>query len=129
MLNPRIEILLRTHTDEEAELLRQENLGRVFIGEHELALAMTRDVLDHYRTSTVQDFPIFPPGNSQRPPCRFVSGRWHSSTCPSRRTTAATTRVGGGLAALLLVTCSRQTLPVPGYVRALASDGDQRKVG
>jgi predicted Kef-type K+ transport protein len=41
----RIAILLRTHSDEEAELLRQENLGQVFMGEHELALAMTREVL------------------------------------------------------------------------------------
>ena len=44
-LNPKIEILLRTHSDEEASLLRQENLGQVFMGEHELALAMTREVL------------------------------------------------------------------------------------
>jgi monovalent cation:H+ antiporter-2, CPA2 family len=44
-LNPKIEILLRTHSDEEAALLRQENLGQVFMGEHELALAMTREVL------------------------------------------------------------------------------------
>jgi monovalent cation:H+ antiporter-2, CPA2 family len=43
-LNPRIEILLRTHSDEEAALLRQENVG-VFMGEHELSLAMTRSVL------------------------------------------------------------------------------------
>jgi CPA2 family monovalent cation:H+ antiporter-2 len=44
-LNPRIETLLRTHSDEEAALLRQENLGTVFMGEHELALAMAREVL------------------------------------------------------------------------------------
>jgi hypothetical protein len=44
-LNPEIEILLRTHSDEEASLLREENWGRVFMGEHELALAMTKDVL------------------------------------------------------------------------------------
>jgi len=44
-LNPKVEILLRTHTDEEAELFRQENLGTVFMGEHELARAMTRLVL------------------------------------------------------------------------------------
>jgi CPA2 family monovalent cation:H+ antiporter-2 len=44
-LNPKIEILLRTHSDEEAALLRQEKLGQVFMGEHELALAMTREVL------------------------------------------------------------------------------------
>jgi monovalent cation:H+ antiporter-2, CPA2 family len=43
-LNPRIETVLRTHSDEEATLLRRENLGTVFMGEHELALAMTREV-------------------------------------------------------------------------------------
>jgi monovalent cation:H+ antiporter-2, CPA2 family len=45
MLNPHIEIVLRTHSDDEAALLRQENLGQVFMGEHELAVAMTRYVL------------------------------------------------------------------------------------
>lgn len=44
-LNPRIETILRTHTDEEAALFRQENLGTVFMGEHELARAMTRQAL------------------------------------------------------------------------------------
>lgn len=45
-LNPRIKILVRTHSDEEAELLRRESNGDVFIGEHELALSMTRRILD-----------------------------------------------------------------------------------
>jgi K+:H+ antiporter len=45
MLNPQIEIVLRTHSDEEAVLLRQERIGIVFMGEHELALGMTRHVL------------------------------------------------------------------------------------
>jgi CPA2 family monovalent cation:H+ antiporter-2 len=44
-LNPKIDVLLRTHSDEEAALLRQQRLGMVFMGEHELALAMTRHVL------------------------------------------------------------------------------------
>ncbi len=44
-LNPKIEVVLRTHSDEEAELLRSEDAGTVFMGEHELALAMTRHVL------------------------------------------------------------------------------------
>ncbi len=44
-LNPAIEIVLRTHTEEEAELLRKENAGAVFMGEHELALAMAGHVL------------------------------------------------------------------------------------
>ncbi|HET8797043.1 MAG TPA: YbaL family putative K(+) efflux transporter [Thermoanaerobaculia bacterium] len=45
-LNPKIQIVLRTHTDEEAEMLRQEKAGEVFMGEHELARAMTSHVLE-----------------------------------------------------------------------------------
>ena len=45
MLNPPIEIIVRTHNEEEAALLRKESGGTVFIGEHELALSMTRHVL------------------------------------------------------------------------------------
>jgi CPA2 family monovalent cation:H+ antiporter-2 len=45
-LNPKIEIVLRTHSDEEADMLRRENAGIVFMGEHELAKAMTRHVVD-----------------------------------------------------------------------------------
>ncbi len=44
-LNPGVEIVLRTHTEEEADLLRQESAGKVFMGEHELALAMAGHVL------------------------------------------------------------------------------------
>jgi monovalent cation:H+ antiporter-2, CPA2 family len=44
-LNPKIETLLRTHSDEEAALFRRENLGTVFMGEHELARAMARQAL------------------------------------------------------------------------------------
>ncbi|HET6798484.1 MAG TPA: cation:proton antiporter [Gemmatimonadales bacterium] len=44
-LNPKIGVLLRTHSDEEAELLRREHLGEVFMGEHELALAMSRETV------------------------------------------------------------------------------------
>ncbi len=44
-LNPDIEIVVRTHSDEEAHLLEQERLGKVFMGEHELALGMARHVL------------------------------------------------------------------------------------
>jgi monovalent cation:H+ antiporter-2, CPA2 family len=44
-LNPDIEIAVRTHSEEEAALLRKENAGTVFLGEHELAQAMTRHVL------------------------------------------------------------------------------------
>jgi CPA2 family monovalent cation:H+ antiporter-2 len=45
-LRPTIDIVVRTHTDEAAELLARERVGRVFMGEHELALSMVRHVLD-----------------------------------------------------------------------------------
>jgi CPA2 family monovalent cation:H+ antiporter-2 len=45
MLRPAIEIVVRTHSDEEAELLRSENIGVIFMGEHELAMGMTEHVL------------------------------------------------------------------------------------
>jgi len=45
-LKPNIETVVRTHSDEEATLLRAEKAGEVFIGEHELALGMTRYVLE-----------------------------------------------------------------------------------
>ena len=44
-LNPSIEILVRTHSDEDAAMFRRDNLGTVFMGEHELAAAMTGQVL------------------------------------------------------------------------------------
>ncbi len=46
MLNPQIEVVIRTHNDEEATLLRNEGAGTVFQGEHELALSMTRHILE-----------------------------------------------------------------------------------
>jgi CPA2 family monovalent cation:H+ antiporter-2 len=47
-VNPRIETVVRTHSEEEAALLVREKAGKVFLGEHELALAMIRHVLDRY---------------------------------------------------------------------------------
>lgn len=44
-LNPEIQVVLRTHCEEEAEMLAKENIGKVFMGEHELAQGMTRHVL------------------------------------------------------------------------------------
>ena len=44
-LNPGIHVVLRTHSEEEAALLEKDNIGKVFMGEHELALGMTRHVL------------------------------------------------------------------------------------
>ena len=45
MLNPPISIVIRTHSEDEAELLRKENAGTVFMGEQELARGMTEHIL------------------------------------------------------------------------------------
>jgi len=47
-LNPDIEIVLRTHGEEESALLRKEQLGTVFYGEEELARGMSRHVLQRF---------------------------------------------------------------------------------
>ncbi|HEX2834313.1 MAG TPA: cation:proton antiporter [Thermoanaerobaculia bacterium] len=47
-LNPQIDVVLRTHSDDVADLLRGENIGSVFMGEHELAKAMTAHVLQRF---------------------------------------------------------------------------------
>ncbi len=44
-LNPALEVVLRTHNEEEAELLGKESLGTVFVGEHELARGMSEHIL------------------------------------------------------------------------------------
>ncbi|MGH7930817.1 MAG: monovalent cation/H(+) antiporter subunit G [Candidatus Binatia bacterium] len=46
-VNPGIEIVARTHTEEEAAFL-ERSAEKVFLGEHELALTMTRYVLGRY---------------------------------------------------------------------------------
>ena len=45
-LNPAIDTVVRTHNETEAQLLQGEDAGKVFLGEHELALSMTRYVLE-----------------------------------------------------------------------------------
>lgn len=47
MLKPDIQTVVRAHSDEDAELLRREQVGNVLMGEHELALSMTRRVLEN----------------------------------------------------------------------------------
>jgi len=54
-LNPGIETVVRTHSDEEATLLRSENAGTVFVGEHELAIGMTRHVLERIAVPAAAD--------------------------------------------------------------------------
>ncbi|TDR40399.1 Kef-type potassium/proton antiporter (CPA2 family) [Tahibacter aquaticus] len=45
-LNPAIQVVVRSHSEEEAALLQQDAATDVFIGEETLATAMTRDVLE-----------------------------------------------------------------------------------
>ena len=52
-VNPRVEIIVRTHSEEEAALLEKENAGTVFFGEHELARSMILHVLERYTAGTV----------------------------------------------------------------------------
>jgi monovalent cation:H+ antiporter-2, CPA2 family len=44
-LNPDIDVVVRSHNEEEAQLLQREVIGRVFVGESELARSMTDYVL------------------------------------------------------------------------------------
>ncbi|HET9228821.1 MAG TPA: YbaL family putative K(+) efflux transporter [Thermoanaerobaculia bacterium] len=46
MVNPRVETVVRTHGDDETEILRKEGANKVFMGEHELARSMTDYVLE-----------------------------------------------------------------------------------
>jgi CPA2 family monovalent cation:H+ antiporter-2 len=48
-LNPSISVVLRSHNEEEAELLHKETEGIVFLGEHELARGMTRHIVNRLR--------------------------------------------------------------------------------
>jgi CPA2 family monovalent cation:H+ antiporter-2 len=47
-LNPTIEIVLRTHSEDESQLLRKEGIGTVFFGEEELAKGMMNHVLERF---------------------------------------------------------------------------------
>jgi CPA2 family monovalent cation:H+ antiporter-2 len=46
-LNPKVDVVVRSHNAEEAALLEREHAGKVFVGESELARAMTEHVLIH----------------------------------------------------------------------------------
>ena len=45
LLNPNIEVAVRSHNEQEALLLEREGAGKVFVGESELARSMTSFVL------------------------------------------------------------------------------------
>jgi monovalent cation:H+ antiporter-2, CPA2 family len=54
-VNPRIETVVRTHSEEEAVLLEKDNAGKVFLGEHELAIGMIEHVLERYAAKNEHD--------------------------------------------------------------------------
>ncbi len=54
-LNPGIEVVVRTHNEDESQLLRRDQVGTVFYGEEELARGMIAHVL--------QRFDLAPPGS------------------------------------------------------------------
>ena len=57
-LNPGIEIVLRTHGEEESALLRREQLGTVFYGEEELAKGMSRHVLRRFNAEIPEELSV-----------------------------------------------------------------------
>ncbi|MDO8315615.1 MAG: hypothetical protein Q7T00_10295, partial [Rugosibacter sp.] len=56
-LNPRIEIVLLTHSEDESMMLRKEGIGTVFFGEEELAKGMTRHVLTRFPPQSSDETP------------------------------------------------------------------------
>ncbi len=53
-VNPRIETVVRTHSEQEAELLEKEGAGKIFLGEHELASSMNQYILGRYANKVEQ---------------------------------------------------------------------------
>jgi CPA2 family monovalent cation:H+ antiporter-2 len=47
-LQPGIEVVVRTHSEEESKLLQNDGIGTVFFGEEELAKGMTKHVLERF---------------------------------------------------------------------------------
>lgn len=54
-LNPSITSLIRTHNEVDAQLFQEENIGKVFLGEHELANAMTDYIFQILEKKTADD--------------------------------------------------------------------------
>jgi CPA2 family monovalent cation:H+ antiporter-2 len=50
LLQPKIEIVIRTHNEDESKFLREENIGKVFYGEEELANGMCEFIVEQYAT-------------------------------------------------------------------------------
>jgi len=54
-LNPTVEIVVRTHSEDESQWLRRDDVGTVFFGEEELAKGMSRHVLDRFAPPAVAE--------------------------------------------------------------------------
>lgn len=59
-LNPGIEIVLRTHSEEESVMLRKDGIGTVFFGEEELVKGMTGHVLERFAPQVNGQAPASP---------------------------------------------------------------------
>jgi CPA2 family monovalent cation:H+ antiporter-2 len=59
-LNPDIEIVLRTHSEDESQMLRKEGIGTVFFGEEELARGMTAHVVKRFAPRSDGTKPLTP---------------------------------------------------------------------
>jgi CPA2 family monovalent cation:H+ antiporter-2 len=60
-LNPQVEVVLRTHTEDDSKMLEGDGLGTVFFGEAELAKGMARHVTERYAPRSGEDRPVTPP--------------------------------------------------------------------
>jgi CPA2 family monovalent cation:H+ antiporter-2 len=56
-LNPGIEIVIRTHSEEESDHMRRESLGAVFFAEEELARGMIQHVLEGFKKREITSHP------------------------------------------------------------------------
>jgi CPA2 family monovalent cation:H+ antiporter-2 len=56
-LNPGIGIVIRTHSEDESDLVRREHLGAVFFADEELARGMIQHVLEDFKKREIIDNP------------------------------------------------------------------------
>lgn len=52
LLNPTIEVIVRTHNEDESELLAADGFGKIFFGEDELAKGMVRHIFERFAPKT-----------------------------------------------------------------------------
>ena len=52
LLNPTIEVIVRTHNEDESELLAADGFGKIFFGEDELAKGMVRHIFERFTPQT-----------------------------------------------------------------------------